>query len=190
MNANRDPSTILALPANVSEQDALSAFRSRTFSNFSWRLTRGPLQRISLAYLPFGLYHANYEIGRVCHSRFFAIDLVEGALDLLEFPSAIGANDLVPIETCNHISQVLPGDRASPLLREKVLRMILQQGFFRFRHPKLEISPSSIQFHIPYWLGFYGQDGTLRCRVLDAVRRCMEGEKAAALFEHWLAAKS
>jgi hypothetical protein len=41
---------------------------------------------------------------------------------------------------------------------------------------------------MPYWLGFYGADGALRCRVLDAVRRRMEGAKARALFEHWLAA--
>jgi hypothetical protein len=28
----------------------------------------------------------------------------------------------------------------------------------------------------------------LRCRVMDAVRRRMEGEKATELFENWLAA--
>jgi hypothetical protein len=41
--------------------------------------------------------------------------------------------------------------------------------------------------HVPYWLGFYG-NAALRCRVLNAVRRRMEGAKASALFESWLAA--
>jgi hypothetical protein len=56
------------------------------------------------------------------------------------------------------------------------------------RRPKLTVACLPLDFHMPYWLGFYGADGALRCRVLDAVRRRMEGAKARALFEHWLAA--
>jgi hypothetical protein len=41
--------------------------------------------------------------------------------------------------------------------------------------------------HVPYWLGFYG-NAAARCRVLNAVRRRIEGAKASALFESWLAA--
>ena len=45
-----------------------------------------------------------------------------------------------------------------------------------------------VQYHVPYWLGFYGTQQDLRCRVLDAVRRRIEGARASALFEQWLAA--
>jgi hypothetical protein len=55
------------------------------------------------------------------------------------------------------------------------------------RDLNLEIAPEALELHIPYWLGFYGR-AFLRCRVLNAVRRRMEGAKAAALFESWLTA--
>jgi len=51
----------------------------------------------------------------------------------------------------------------------------------------LEIALEPIELHVPYWLGFYG-NAAARCRVLNAVRRRMEGAKASALFESWLAA--
>jgi hypothetical protein len=67
------------------------------------------------------------------------------------------------------------------------LRVVFQQGFFKLREPKLEIVPESPDLHLPYWLGFYGNK-VLRCRVMDAVRRRIEGAKASAFFEEWLAA--
>jgi hypothetical protein len=68
------------------------------------------------------------------------------------------------------------------------LRVIFQQGFFKLREHRLEISPEPCELHLPYWLGFYGSDGAVRCRAMDAVRRRMEGAKASAFFEQWLAA--
>jgi hypothetical protein len=69
-----------------------------------------------------------------------------------------------------------------------VLRVIFQQGFFKLRSIKLETERLPGELHLPYWLGFYGTPDGLRCRVLDAVRRRVEGAKASALFEQWLAA--
>jgi hypothetical protein len=68
------------------------------------------------------------------------------------------------------------------------LRVIFQQGFFKLRSGKLEAERLRGELYVPYWLGFYGTPEDLRCRVLDAVRRRIEGAKASALFEHWLAA--
>jgi hypothetical protein len=45
-----------------------------------------------------------------------------------------------------------------------------------------------LELHLPYWLGFYDAQGKVRCRVLDAMRRRIEGPKASAFFEQWLAA--
>ena len=81
----------------------------------------------------------------------------------------------------------MPPPRSESLLREKLLRVIFQQGFFKVRDLKLEIAPQPMELHVPYWLAFYG-DRLLRCRVMDAVRRRIEGAKASAFFEHWLAA--
>ena len=56
------------------------------------------------------------------------------------------------------------------------------------RSPQIEIVRQLKVFYMPYWLGFYGRQDNLRCRVLDAVRRRIEGSRASALFEQWLAA--
>ena len=186
MNHPRESESILTLRANVSESEAFREFRSAAFSSLVWRLGHGPLQRIALVYLPFSLYRLEYELGRTRYTRFVALDQIEGALDLIEFPAALGADDLLSIHTRNKICPALSDERAESLLQEKSLRLIFQQGFFRLSRPRLELDCALRQFHIPYWIGLYGKDGHLRCRALDAVRRRMEGAKAALLFERWL----
>ncbi len=187
MNDQNAPSGNFALRPNVSESEAFSEFRSMRLSSLMWRLSYGPLQRIALVFLPFALYRLHYEMGRTRRTRYFALDQIEGALDLYEFPEAISPGNLLSIETRNRVVPTLSAGRAESRLREKALRLIFQQGFFRLRQPQLQIECILNPFHIPYWLGFYGIDGNLRCRVLDAVRRSMEGQKASLLFERWLA---
>ena len=63
-----------------------------------------------------------------------------------------------------------------------------RQGFFKLREARLDIVREPGEMYLPYWLGFYGSSGSVRCRVLDAVRRRIEGAKASAFFEQWLAA--
>ncbi|MGB8324296.1 MAG: hypothetical protein WCE52_15160 [Candidatus Acidiferrum sp.] len=182
------PDPIAALRANVSQQEALAAFCSMSISGLYWRTTRGPLQKLALMYLPFFLYHVSYEVGATRHSRWFALDRVQGALDLFEFPSEPSREHLIQVESRNHVLPSLDETAAEIVLRDKLLRIIFQQGFFRVRDLRLQIQKSTIEFSMPYWLGLYGLDGGLRCRVMDAVRRRMEGEKATELFENWLAA--
>lgn len=186
MSPQQDKAIVPSLRANVSEPDALRLFSAPNPSNLLWRLRKGSLQRIAPAYVPFALYTVSFQMGRSGRSRFFALDQVDGTLDLFEFPKAIDPNELVQVETANRITSALTDARAQSLLQEKVLRIIFQQGFFRLHRPKLQIEPPVIPFSIPYWLGFYGEDGSLRCRVLDAVRGRMEGDKATTFFEHWL----
>lgn len=186
MTSSHNSTTILALPANVSEADAFREFRSSPLASLAWGVAHGPLQRIAPFYLPFSLYRLQYQLGSVSYTRFVALDTVEGILDLFEFPEAFGPTLLVPVETRNKIAPALEEDRAESLLRERTLRLVFQQGFFRLRNPSLELRRVVAEFHIPYWLGFYGKDGAIRCRALDAVRRRMEGPKAAQLFERWL----
>jgi hypothetical protein len=76
---------------------------------------------------------------------------------------------------------------AEKILLDKVHRVSLQQGFFKLRELKLDFVHHAIELHLPYWLAFYSRR-TVRCRVLDATRRRIEGAKASAFFEAWLAA--
>ena len=180
--------SIVALRPNVSQREALAAFGDSSLSGLYWRAVRGPLQKLALMYVPFFLYHVRYEVGVTQHSRWLALDRVRGALDLFEFPSEPTKEQLIQVESRNHVLPSLDETAAEIVLREKLLRIIFQQGFFRVRGLRLQIQKSAIEFSMPYWLGLYGPDGGLRCRVMDAVRRRMEGEKAAELFENWLAA--
>jgi hypothetical protein len=187
MNSNQDPTNILSVRANVSESEAIRSFAAGSLSSVFWRLGKGKFQRIAAAYVPFRLYRLSYEMNRRTHSRYFALDQVQGILDLFEFPAVPEPKDLANVETRNQIQPAITDQESEVLLREKVLRLIFQQGFFRLRQPNLQVELTQLRFNIPYWLGFYGNDGQVRCRVLDAVRRRMEGQKATLLFEQWLA---
>jgi hypothetical protein len=179
--------SIQALRPNVTQQEALRKFSGAGPSALYWRVRRGPLQRIADGYVPSWLYRVQYNIGRAAHSTLFAMDAVNGSLDLFTFPRVPAANDLVSIHTRNRVAPSLQRSYAEAALRQKVLRVIFQQGFFKVRDLKLAIAPEPLELHVPYWLAFYG-NAILRCRVMDAVRRRIEGAKASAFFETWLAA--
>lgn len=179
---------IRALKPNVTQSEAVRFFRSGVFSAAYWRLRSGPMQRIADAYVPFWLFKVRYEIGRARKTRFFALDAVHGTLDLFEFPRVPSEEELVSIETRNQLASRLQQDAAEELLRMKVLRVLFQQGFFKLRALKIDIERIPGELHLPYWLAFYGSNESAKCRVMDAVRRRIEGAKARSFFEEWLAA--
>jgi hypothetical protein len=176
---------IQALKPNVTQEEALRAFSAAGFSALYWRIRSGPLRRIAEVYVQYFLFHVKHGNAR---PRLFAMDAVDGSLDLFEFPRIPDDRELLTCEGSNRLKAALSEERAAELLREKALRVIFQQGFFKLRDPRLEISLVTCELHLPYWLAFYGRDGSVRCRVMDAVRRRMEGAKASAFFEQWLAA--
>jgi hypothetical protein len=180
--------TIRSLKSNVSQGDVIRTFSSRGFSNRLWQIRNGSLQRIASAYVPYWLYQARFAAGKAAQTRLFALDAVEGSLDLFEFPRLPYAHEIVSIETRNFLQPSLTEACAEELLREKILHLIFQQGFFRLRERILDIAREPVELYLPYWLGFYGKRGTVHCRVMDGVRRRVEGAKASAFFEQWLAA--
>jgi len=191
-------SDIRTFKANVTQQEALRVFTSSGLRSLYWRMRSGPLLRMADAYVPYGFYRVRYTMGgasrmvprgSVTHELIFAMDNVDGSLDLFEFSTLPDQYDLISLETRNHLEAGLDSARAESLLREKVLRVMFQRGFFRLRADiQLELTRLPLEIHMPYWLGFYGDGTVLRCRVLDAVRRRIEGAKATAFFEHWLEA--
>jgi hypothetical protein len=180
--------TIQSLRPNVSREEATDLFSRRNASAFFWYARHGALRRIADTYVPYWIYRVRYSLRGGAETRLFALDVVDGSLDLYEFPELPGSEELVTVETRNVLPPSLRKEHVENLLREKVLRVIFQRGLFRLREPKMEIVGSPVKLHMPYWLGFYDGRGTVRCRVMDAVRRQVEGAKASALFEHWLAA--
>jgi len=176
--------SIRILKPNVSRDEALHAFSTAGFSALYWRLRSGTLRRIADVYVQYFLFEVKYGKAR----RLFAIDASDGSLDLFEFPREPIGQEVLTQEVSNRISAALSEASAAELLREKVLRLIFQQGFFRLRDARLVITRVPCELYLPYWLAFYERRGAVRCRAMDAVRRRIEGAKASAFFEQWLAA--
>jgi hypothetical protein len=181
-------SSIRTLKPNVTQEEAVRTFSAPGLSSLYWRMRSGPLQKIAGAYVPFHLYRVRYELGKAPQTRLFALDAVDGSLDLFEFPRIPDDRELLSIDGRNRLPPGLSDERAVELLREKVLHIIFQQGFFKLRQLRLGITREPCEIYLPYWLGFYGGGETVRCRVMDAVRRRIEGAKASAFFEQWLVA--
>ena len=188
-------SSIQALKSNVSQSAALQKFSTFGPTSLLRNLRLGPIQRIAQVFVPFHLYRVNYTLGHEHQSRLFAIDAVEGTLDLFEFPAPPNREALTQIETRNALPANLSDESSQQLLREKVLRVIFQQGFFKLRDANLKTDRIPLDLHLSYWLAFHGRDVAagarvattpVRCRVLDATRNRLEGSKASALFESWL----
>lgn len=181
-------SSIRVFKPNVSQDEAVRAFRSSGLTAAYWRFRCGPLRRIADVYVPFWLYRVRYQMNNGLVTRIFALDAVHGALDLFEFPRPPREDELLNVETRNRMAARLDAGAAQDLLRTKVLRVLFSQGFFKLRTVGLEIEGLRLELNMPYWLAFYGPHETAAIRVLDAVRRRIEGAKAAAFFKEWLAA--
>jgi hypothetical protein len=177
---------IRSLRPIVTREEAIRRFTASGPAALFWKLRSGSLQRIADAYIPFRIYRVNFPVRGVQRTHHFALDAVDGSLDLFEFLRPPGDAETISVSTRNHPMPTLSEARSEELLRDKVLRLIFQQGFFKIREIKLYTEPLPGEIHLPYWLGFYGKPENLRCRVLDAVRRRIEGARAAALFEQWL----
>jgi hypothetical protein len=174
------------LKPNVTQEEALRAFSAAGFSALYWRVRSGPLRRIAEVYVPYFLFHVKHDV--VMRPRLFAMDAVDGSLDLFEFPRIPDYPELQSSEARNRLEAQLTLDQAAEKLREKVLHVLFQEGFFKLRDLRLEITAVPCALYLPYWLGFHERDGSVKCRVMDAVRRRIEGAKASAFFEQWLAA--
>jgi hypothetical protein len=178
----RSRQAVRSLAPRVSEAQAIEAFEKGI-----WRAIRGErLRSMAAAYLPFRLYEVAVTNGGKRTDSIFAIDAVTGSLDLYEFEHEPARAEVVTLESANALPPRIDEALSLQLLEDKVRRAVFQAGFFRVRG--LEVRPRrlSADVHIPYWLGFYGEGDRARLRVMDAVRRQIEGAKARALFEDWI----
>ncbi len=177
---------IQALKPAVRLEQAVELFRGCGIQSRLRRLWTGRLHSLAEAYVPFSVYRVEIVDGLMRETHCFALDAVTGTLDPYAFPRVPEPQEMVPVETRNRAEPVLDPFRACELLTEKVRRMLFQRGFFRIRNLTIRAEPISLDLHIPYWIGFYDAGGSVRLRVLDAVRGTFEGGKAQAFFHDWL----
>src|SRR5438034_813914 len=105
---------IRVLKPNVSQEEALRAFSAAGFSTWYWRLCSGPLRRIADVYVQYFLFRVKCGNAR---PRLFAIDAVDGSLDLFEFPRIPDDRELLALGGRNRLEATLSeGDRKSTRL--------------------------------------------------------------------------
>jgi hypothetical protein len=171
---------IRSLRPNVTQEEALTALERRS------GLLRGRLRQMAAAYLPFRLYRVEVINRGATKVGLYAADAVSGVLDLYEFESAPADTQLVTVTTRNAPTARLQTQAALELLENKVRRAIFQTGFFGVRGLQIRSRPLEFEFHVPYWLGFFGDRQRATLQAMDAVRRSFEGAKARAVFSDWL----
>jgi hypothetical protein len=176
---------ILSLRPNVTREQAFERLRGGAWGRL---VGLRPLRSVAEVYVPFHLYRVDVHNRARPWTSWFALDAVTGSLDPYQFERPPVEADLVRVETRNRPEPALAESEVAGLLRDKLRRVVFQTGFFRVRDLRFDVLRVPPDLHVPYWLGFYGAGEAARLRVLDGVRRRVEGGKARALFESWLAA--
>jgi hypothetical protein len=176
---------IRSLRPNVTRDEAIAVFSRGAWGVIQSSIS-GPLRSVAEFYVPFQLYRVEISNRRKRENRCFGLDAVTGALDLYHFEQLPTEREIICRESRNCIRPRLDETEAAELLRAKVRRMLFSSGFFRIHHLEIRVEPLHGEIHIPYWVGFRGQNRHARLVVLDAVRRRMEGAKLRQLLEAWL----
>jgi hypothetical protein len=178
--------TFRSLRSRLTASQALDTFLKRQTRGLR-RFRRSRLRSIAQVYIPYHLFRVEVADGPRRQTSHFALDAAAGTLDLYQFPDGAADLDLVPVRSRNRVNAALSVEEAWPLVACKLQRALFQAGFFRLRDPRLSGQHESVDLHVPYWVAFYEQGPALRLEVLDAVRGCVEGGKARAVVEGWLA---
>jgi hypothetical protein len=176
---------ILSLRPSVTREQAIAQLRGGALGRL---FGLAALRSVADVYVPFRLYRVEVRSGARPWTAWFAVDSVTGGLDPYQFDRPPGEAELLHVQTRNRPEPALAEAEALQLLQDKLRRVVFQTGFFKVRDLRFDLERVALDLHVPYWLGFYGAADAVRLRVLDGVRRRLEGGKARALFEGWLAA--
>jgi hypothetical protein len=176
---------ILCLRPNVSRADALREFSA---AGPLRRLAHGPLRRMADVYIPYRLYRVELRDARASKIVFLALDSVRGNFDAYSFPAVPQAPELSMIDTRNHPEPCVPEEQARAEALQRGRRLAYRRGLLRIRDLSLSAELILPELYVPYWAGFFGRSAVAtQVRVLDAVRRRMEGDKINAFVREWLA---
>jgi hypothetical protein len=175
-----------SLRSRLTPEQALETFAGRHTRGLR-RFSRGRLHSMAQVYVPYHFFRVEFADGPRRQISHFALDAAAGTLDPYHFAHDATELDLVPVHSRNRLSAALSVEDAWPLLASRLQRALFQTGFFRLRDPRVSGYHEPVDLHVPYWIGFYEKGPRLGLVVLDAVRRRIEGGRARALFEEWLA---
>lgn len=179
--------TISGLPSNMTREAALKRLVPSGAPGVLHRWMTGKLHAVAEVYLPYRLYNVAIADRRLRNTRYYAIDAATGMLDPYEFAAPPALENFVEENNRNCHPVLLNETRTSQLAIERVRRSLFSTGFFRLKHPSIVANLVRNEFYIPYWLGFYGDEGNLRLAVLNGVRQTYEGSKVRRLIGNWLA---
>src|ERR1035438_2772639 len=161
--------TIRSLKPNVSREEAL-----RHFTGGARGVAAGTLQArtpsMAELYIPYRLYRVNVRNGGREESRIYALDAVEGTLDLFEFPELPGEQELVTLKTRNLLPSRLSAEQTREKLMDKVRRLLFSRGFVRLRDLQLESTAVAGELYLPYWGCFFGRDAGAQLGKLGSGR--------------------
>lgn len=178
--------SIRSLRPNVTREEAVRRFSPTLPFGLLRQITFGPLRAMADVYLPFRVHKVEIVNGAARQTRFFGVDAVSGALDLYGFETAPCEADLLNVETRNRPEPHFEEAHGREILTNKVRRLLFSEGFFRLKDISIHAESALLEFHVPYWVGFFGREHDLHLSVLDAVRRRLEGPKISALLQRWL----
>jgi hypothetical protein len=116
-------------------------------------------------------------------ARYYAVDAASGLLDPYEFPEP---PETVEVTTRNTLTALLEEPQTRERAIEKFRRRLYAAGFFRLRNPALAADLAGPEFHVPYWVGFFGAERDMKIAVVDAMRHSIEGGKVRRLMQGWL----
>jgi hypothetical protein len=179
---------IHSLRRNVTDAEAATLLQGRGIAGILGRAARGPLRRLAPWYVPFRAYAVNIRNANRDDVRFFAVDAVNGTLDLYRFNELPLRDELLVVETRNCVAATREEAATHRDVTDKVRRALYQAGFFRLRSLSIDAQPAPLpEVHVPYWVGFFGTGERARLAVVDAVRRRPEGARVRELARGWLA---
>jgi hypothetical protein len=179
---------IKALKANVSRSDAERVFAPSGISRALGMQKLRPLRSVAELYVPFRAYKVSIRRGNTLDQRWMALDLISGQLDPFTFESLPSSGDMDIVISRNRPEVALDDAAARTILTTKIQKVLFQSGFFRMKNLEIHIDAASVDFHMPYWIGFFGAGEAASIKILDATRRVMEGGKFRSVIYEWLAA--
>ena len=140
----------------------------------SWRgLRRRRLVAVTELLLPYHLFAVTLP-GR--GKTFLAIDALEGRLDLHSFERVpVIGREATPAKG-ELVSARLSADLARERIVDQALRRIFLDGFFKQHRGTIKTEHVGL-LYLPYWVGIFEKDGSVKLEVIDAYRARFEGEK-------------
>ena len=177
---------IRSLKPNVTREQAILQFSSTGIPRMFRNVAFGRLRSVTELYLPFRLFQVTIINRGASQHQLVALDSVTGTLDPFQFDHVPTDADVISLDTRNCPRAHLEDAVIKELLIAKLRRLLYSRGFFRMRALEIHATPVPCELHIPYWLGFRGDNGHARVAVIDAVRRRFEGAKVRRLVESWL----